>query len=61
MLCYAMPLINLNLILTNYGSTKILCMIIKLKFTKPEAKVYITGISYTELQYFVSFVFVTRA
>jgi len=36
-------------------------MIIMLKFTEPEAEVYIIRISYIGLQYFVSFVFVIRA
>jgi len=36
-------------------------MITKLKFTEPEAKVYIVRISYIRHQYFVSFVFVMRA
>jgi len=39
MLCYVILSINLNLILINSGNTKILCGIIKLKFTEPEAKV----------------------
>jgi len=38
MLCYATLLINLNPILINSGNIKILCMIIKLNFTEPEAK-----------------------
>jgi len=37
MLCYVIFLINFNLILINSGSTKILCMIIKLKFMELEA------------------------
>jgi len=45
-LCYATLLINLNLILINSGSIMILCMIIKLKLTEPEAEVYIVRISY---------------
>jgi len=62
MLCYVILLMNLNIILINSGSTKILwCMIVMLKFTEPEAEVYITRISYTGLQYFVSVVFVMQA
>jgi len=45
MLCYVIPLMNLNFILVNSSSTKILCMIIKLKFTEPKGKVYIVRIS----------------
>ena len=61
MLCYVIPLINLNRTLINSGGTKILCMIIQLKFTEPEAGVCIVKISYIGYQYFVSFVFVMRA
>jgi len=43
------------------GNIKILCMIIKLKFTEPEVEVHITRTSYIKYQYFVSFVFVMRA
>jgi len=60
MLRFVIMLINLNLILINFG-TKILCMIVKLKFTEPEAEVYIIRISYIGYQNFVSFVFVLLA
>jgi len=53
MLCYETLLINLNSILTNSDNIKILCMIIKLKFTKPEVEVHITRTSYIGYQYFV--------
>jgi len=52
MLCYVILLINLNLILIYSVSTKTYCTITKLKFTEPEAGVYITGISYTGYYYF---------
>jgi len=61
MLCYVILLINLNFILINFGSTKMLFMIIKLKFTEPEAEVYMIRISYIGFQYFVSFGFVMQA
>jgi len=54
-------LITLNLTSINSGSTKILCMIIKLKFTEPEAEVYIARISYIRHQYLVSLAFVMWA
>jgi len=54
MLCYATLFINLNPILINSGNINILCMIIKLKFTKPENEVHITRTSYIGYQYFVS-------
>jgi len=42
MFCYVIKLIYLNLILINSDSAKILCMVIRLKFKEPEAKIYIT-------------------
>jgi len=48
MLCYVLLLLNVNFILINSDSTKILRMIIKLKFTEPEAEVCIIRIGYVE-------------
>jgi len=38
-----------------------LCIVIKLKFTKPEVEVYITRTSHVGYQYLVSLVFAMRA
>jgi len=43
---YVVALINLNSILIKSGSIKILCVIIKLKFTEPEAGVYIRAFQF---------------
>jgi len=59
-LCSVILLVNLIRTLINSGSTKISCLIIKLKFTEPEAEVYIIRTSYVGFQYFVSLVFVMR-
>jgi len=64
MMCYDTLLINLNLTLVNSDNIKILCMIIKLKFTEPKVEVHITrtkGVVHIRHQYFVSFVFVMPA
>jgi len=57
-LCYVISLINLNLSLTNSGSTKILCIMYK---DKIHARLYIIKISYVGYQYFVGFAFVMQA
>jgi len=57
-LCYVISLINLNLSLTNSGSTKILCIMYK---DKIHAGLYIIKISYIGYQYFVGFAFVMQA
>jgi len=60
MLCDATLLIKLNPMLINSGNIKILCLIIKLKFTELEVEVHITRTSYVGYQYLVSCVFVMQ-
>jgi len=60
-LCDTVNNLGLNTILINSDNIKILCIIIKLKFTEPEVDVHITRTSYIGYQYFVSFIFVMRA